>query len=122
MNPATATNADLEHTFGPPEDAIGGDGQPGPRVGLSADAARGTVESLLRLEEFFRRHADQEVHAQLRAYCAGLGWHPACGADALLDRLGLHAWSLQQALDAAEAAPGDHTRCTGQNTTVKETA
>jgi hypothetical protein len=92
-----------EHALDPPEDAIG-DGHPGPLVTLPADAARATIDTLLRFEEFFRRHASAGTHAELRAFCAGLGWHPVCGAETLLDLLGLHTLPLRWAIQAADAA------------------
>ncbi|WP_117210902.1 hypothetical protein [Allorhizocola rhizosphaerae] len=107
MNTAIDTGTDTEHTFTPCADAVG-DGQPGPLVPVSADTVYGAIEVLLRFDEFFRRHRGDHrsgtVHAQLRAFCAGLGWHPVSGADVLLDQLGLYAWSLQHAIQAAEAA------------------
>jgi len=98
MTPATG------HTFDPPTDAIGAGGRPAPPVHLPADAARATIDTLRRFEQFFRRHASDAVHAELRAFCAGLGWHPVCGAEALLDQLGLHTLPLRWALGAAGVA------------------
>lgn len=122
----TDTNTVTEHTFDPPPDAMGGNGQPDPLVHLRADTVRGTIEVLLPLEQFLR-HGDHPVHAQLRAFCARQGWHPLCGADALLDQLGLYAWSLQRALEATDttdtaqaAAPAG--QATAINSTIKETA
>jgi hypothetical protein len=99
--------ATTEHTFDPPEGATGGDGQTGPLVRLPADAAHATIDILLQLHEFFRHHASDAVHAELRAFCRGLGRHPVCGADALLDQLWLHVLPLRWALDAEAAAPAD---------------
>lgn len=131
MNTATntATNTAIEHTFNP-QDVIGGDGQPGgqpgPLVSVNADTVYGAIDTLLRFDEFFRRHRGEHrgehgsgpVHAALRAFCAGLGWHPVSGTDALLDQLGLYAWSLQRALDTAEDCHLDITT----DSTTKETA
>lgn len=123
MNPATDKAADkaTEHVFNPPCDAVVGDARPGPQVHLSAEAARGTIETLLRFDEFFGRHADHTVHAALRAFCARQGWHPVAAAGTLLDQLGLHAWSLQRALDTAAPADPDSSN-TNHNTTMKEPA
>jgi hypothetical protein len=122
MNPATGKAA--QHVLNPPCDAVGGDAPPGPLVHLSAYTARGTIETLLRFDEFFGQHADHTVHAALRAFCAERGWHPVAAAGALLDQLGLHAWSLQRALDAAgTATPADPDASnTDHNTTMKEPA
>ena len=125
MNTATDndTNAATGRTFDPPPDAVGGEGLPSTLIRVSADAVRGTVEVLQRLDEFFGRHADDAVRAQLRAFCARLGWHRVCGADTLLDRLGLHAWSLQQALDAIDAVGASDRQGHAENdTTIKESA
>jgi hypothetical protein len=111
-----------EHTFDPPEDATGVDGRPGQLVALPADAARATIDTLLRFEEFFRRRASDAVHAELRAFCAELGWHPVCGADALLDLLGLHTLPLRWALDAADRAETVTAAADSTTTNHKETA
>lgn len=130
-------NTATEHILTPSAtDPVGGDGQPGPLVPVSADTVYGAIEVLLRFDEFFRRHRGEHrgdphgehsggtVHAQLRAFCDGLGWHPVSGADVLLDQLGLYAWSLQRALQAAETtgtnAEGD--TAAAAESTCKETA
>jgi len=119
----TGRNTVTEHTFDPPPDAMGGNGQPDRLVHVNADTVRGTTEVLLLVEQFLR-HSDHPVHTQLRAFCARLGWHPVCGADALLDQLGLYAWSWQRALGTtdttkADAVPAGHTAI---DATIKETA
>jgi hypothetical protein len=95
-------NDPTENTFAPPEDAFG---EPEAPVRLPAAAARTTIVTLLRFEEFFRRHASAAVHAELRAFCATLGWDPVCGAQALLDDLGLTALPLRWALHATPEQP-----------------
>lgn len=105
----TATNIATGHTVNPPEDVVSDrpDAQPGPLVSVSADTVYGAIDTLLRFDAFFRHHRSNHgdtVHAQLRTFCAGLGWHPTSGAEALLDQLGLYAWSLQRALQTAETA------------------
>lgn len=136
MNTAINTAADIGtgHTFDPSKDAIGDGqpgGQPGPLVPVSADTVYGAIEVLLRFDEFFRRHRSGHhdghggtVHAQLRSFCAGLGWHPVSGADVLLDQLGLYAWSLQRALQAAETTGtnAEVDTATAAGSTSKETA
>ncbi|HZM77937.1 MAG TPA: hypothetical protein VFC19_19640 [Candidatus Limnocylindrales bacterium] len=121
----TATDTAIEHTFNP-QDVIDGEGQPGALVSVNVDTVYGAIDTLLRFDEFFRRHRGEHhdehgsgpVHAALRALCAGLGWHPVSGTDALLDQLGLYAWSLQRALDTAEDCHLDITT----DSTTKETA
>ncbi|MFG3701008.1 hypothetical protein ACGF5C_24310 [Micromonospora sp. NPDC047620] len=71
---------------------------------LPAVAARSTIDTPLQLEAFFRHHASNTVHAELRTFCADLGWHPTCGAETLLDQLGLHVLPLRRALDTATPA------------------
>ena len=125
----TATAKDTEHTFDPPKDASS-DRLPAALVPVSADTVYGVIEVLLRFNEFFRRHRRHRrgeqhdehgggaVHAQLRAFCAGLGWHPTTGADVLLDQLGLYAWSLQRALQTAQTDGTDQAA----GSPLKETA
>jgi hypothetical protein len=74
-----------------------------PMVAVSAASLRATIETLARLEQFFRHHASDTTLAELRAFCAALGWHDVCGAQALLDDLGCHAFALRHAaLDSAD--------------------
>jgi hypothetical protein len=99
-------NDPTEHTFTPPEDALD---EPEAPVTLPASSARTTIVTLLRFEEFFRRHASAAVHAELRTYCATLGWDPVCGAQSLLDDLGLTTLPLRWALDVTPGQPaGQH--------------
>jgi hypothetical protein len=95
-------NDPTENTVAPPEDAFA---EPEAPVRLPAAAAHATIVTLLRFEEFFHRHASAEVHAELRAFCATLGWDPVCGAQALLDDLGLTALPLRWALHATPDQP-----------------
>jgi hypothetical protein len=100
-------NDPTEHTVNPPEDPLD---EPEAPVRLPAAAARTTIVTLLRFEEFFRRHASAAVHTELRAYCATLGWDPVCGAQSLLDDLGFTTLPLRRALDATPGQPaGQHT-------------
>jgi hypothetical protein len=96
-------NDPTENTVALSEDAFD---EPETPVRLPAAAARATIVTLLRFEEFFRHHASAAVHAELRTYCATLGWDPVCGAQALLDDLGLTALPLRWALDATPDQPG----------------
>jgi hypothetical protein len=70
-------------------------------VGVAAGSLCTTIETLQRFEEFFGHHASPAVHAELRAFCAAQGWHGVCAAQALLDNLGLLAFTLRHAMDAA---------------------
>jgi hypothetical protein len=80
-------------------------------IGVAAESLRTTIATLSRLEEFFRHHASPAVHAELRAFCAAQGWHRVCGAEALLDALGLGAFTLRHGLDsAANTTPAQPTR------------
>jgi hypothetical protein len=99
-------NNPTTNTFTPPEDAFHEPEAP-------VAAAHAAIVTLLRFEEFFRHHASTTVHNELRAYCATLGWDPVCGAQALLDDLGLTALALRWALDATPDQPGQNT--TGTN-------
>jgi hypothetical protein len=71
-------------------------------IAIPASAARATIATLNLLHQFFGHHASPAVHAELRAFCALQGWHPACGAQALLDDLGWHTLPLQHALGTTE--------------------
>lgn len=75
--------------------------RPQPWVRLSRDTVAATIDLLNDLDAFWREHADDAAHAQLRAFCAAVGAHPSCGAPALLDELGLRALTLQTALQSA---------------------
>lgn len=99
-------NDPTENTVTPPENAFD---EPEAPVMLPATAARTTIVTLLHFQEFFRRHASATVHAELRAYCATLGWDPVCGAQSLLDDLGLTALPLRWALDATPDQPADQS-------------
>lgn len=68
-------------------------------VVISAGNARAAIATLNLLHQFFRHHASTAVHAELATFCALQGWHPVCGAQALLDDLGWHTLPLQRALD-----------------------
>jgi hypothetical protein len=81
-----------------------------PMVAVSAASLRATIETLARLEQFFRHHASRSTLTELRAFCAALGWHDVCGAQALLDDLGWHTFALRHGLDSADgtgAQPND---------------
>jgi hypothetical protein len=81
-----------------------------PMVAISAASLRATIETLTRLEQFFRHHASHSTLTELRAFCAALGWHDVCGAQALLDDLGWHTLALRHDLDSADgtgAQPND---------------
>lgn len=71
-------------------------------IAIPASAARATIATLNLLHDFFGHHASAAVHAELRAFCAQQGWHPVCGAQALLDDIGWHTLPLQHALGTAE--------------------
>jgi hypothetical protein len=79
-------------------------------VRLRRDTVAATIDLLNDLDAFWREHADDAAHAQLRAFCAAVGAHPSCGAPALLDELGLRALTLQAALQGTSAADDCGTR------------
>src|ERR1700755_1832359 len=99
-------NHPTEPAFAAPGDTVNELETP---VMLPAAAARATIVTLQRFEEFFRGHASPAVHAELRAYCATLCWHPVCGAQALLDDLGLTALPLSWDLDPPPDQPAART-------------
>lgn len=84
-----------------PDDVVfpGGDE---PMVAISAESLRTTIETLTLFEQFFRHHASNAVHTELRTFCTARGWHGVCAAEALLDSLGFDAFALRHALNAAE--------------------
>lgn len=69
-----------------------------PMVAVSVASLRATIETLARFEQFFRHHASDTVHAELRAFCTRQGWHGVCAAQTLLDDLGFNAFALRHAL------------------------
>jgi hypothetical protein len=79
-------------------------------VAVSVASLHATIETLARFEQFFRHHASPTTLAELRTYCAALGWHGVCGTQALLDDLGFNAFALRHALDIADetGARPDH--------------
>ncbi len=83
----------------PPEDT-----EPQPTITLNASTVRGIVEVLTWMAEFFGQYASPTVHTELRAFATSRGVHPVTGAGAILDELGLRAWLLRHALDAAAGA------------------
>jgi hypothetical protein len=110
-------NDPTENTFALPEDAFA---EPETSVRLPAAAVRATIVTLLRFEEFFRRHASVAVHTELRTFCATLGWDPVCGAEALLDDLGLATLPLRWALDATPDQPTRQPANTADTNNDKE--
>jgi hypothetical protein len=86
----------------PPEDTVTG---PQPTLTLDGAAARGIIDTLNWVAEFFSHHAGPAVHTELRAFAAARGMHPVAGTGAMLDELGPRALSLHQALDTAAGQP-----------------
>jgi hypothetical protein len=76
-------------------------------VRLHRDTVAATIDLLNNLDAFWREHADDAAHTQLRAFCTATGAHPSCGAPALLDELGLRALTRQAALQNATGPAGD---------------
>lgn len=70
---------------------------------LRVTSAQAIRDTLHRVEEFLRCYAGPAVRAELGAFYAAQGWSAACGPDALIDSIGLHAWALRQAIDATAA-------------------
>ncbi|MEV0128954.1 hypothetical protein AB0H83_10850 [Dactylosporangium sp. NPDC050688] len=60
---------------------------------------RSTIDSLERLDEFFRRYASPGLRQDLRAYAQAQGWHPTTGPGALLDAIAFGAHALTHALN-----------------------
>jgi hypothetical protein len=84
----------------PPTDAA-----PAPdRQALVSQALlRSTIDSLQRLDEFFRRYTNPSIREDLRAYALAQGWHPITGPEAFLDTIAFLAHSLSHAItDEAE--------------------
>jgi hypothetical protein len=77
---------------------------------VSAASLRATIETLARFEQFFRHHASDTVHAELRAFCTRQGWHGVCAAQTLLDDLGFNAFALRHALGHDDNAHRDLDR------------
>jgi hypothetical protein len=94
-------------TTGPDEAYPAGDD---PVVGVPAGPLHATIETLNRFHQFFRHHASDAVHAELRAFCQAQGWHGVCGAESLLDDLGWDAYALHHALGGAGEAGGSADR------------
>jgi hypothetical protein len=96
----------------PPEDV---DTEPQPTIVLNASTARGIIDMLTWVAEFFGQYASPTVHTELRAFAATRGMHPLTAAAAVLDELGLRALLLHQTLDdTAGAAPHPATDPGGQ--------
>ena len=89
---------DTSHQWRPDDDDILPSSADTPVV-ISAGDARATIATLNLFHQFFRHHASETVHTELRAFCALQGWHPLCGTEALLDDLGWHTLALRRALD-----------------------
>jgi predicted RNA-binding Zn-ribbon protein involved in translation (DUF1610 family) len=72
-------------------------------ITLTVTSARTILDTLHHLDEFLRCHASPAVRAEFRAFCTAQGWS-ACGTDAFVDTIGLHALALRHAIDATTIA------------------
>ena len=75
---------------------------------LRLTSARAILDTLRQMDEFLRCHAGPAVRAELDAFCATRGWN----TDALLDGVGLHALTLNWAIDTAIDSAIDHPATT----------
>jgi hypothetical protein len=57
-----------------------------------------TIDSLARIDEFFRRYANPSVHNDLRTYAQAQGWHPITGPGAFLDAIAFRAHHLSHTI------------------------
>ena len=81
----------------PPDDTFPA---PPPPVTVPATVVASTLATLNLLDEFLRRHASEATRAELQAFAALQGWHPAQGVEVLIEGIGLDALSLARAQDA----------------------
>ncbi len=86
----------------PPEDAYP---IPDRQIPVSEALIRSVIDSLERVEDFIRGHANPSVHQDLRHYAQTQGWHPATGPEAFLDSIALGAHSLTRVLTAESRPP-----------------
>lgn len=78
----------------PPADAYPPDRQ----VLVSESLLRSTIDSLERIDEFFRRYANPSIREDLGAYALAQGWHPIAGPGAFLDAIAFGVRSLTFAI------------------------
>jgi hypothetical protein len=82
----------------PPADAYPPDRQ----VLVSEPLLRSTIDSLERIDEFFRRYASPSIREDLHAYALAQGWHPTTGPGAFLDAIAFGVRSLTLAITDRE--------------------
>ena len=77
---------------------------------VSEALLRSTINSLERLDEFFRRYTNPSIREDLRTYALAQGWHPITGPEAFLDAIAFLAHSLSLAVTDAEETGTGTTR------------